>query len=89
MEEYRLEGEKMTDKVRTQAHIKHRLELPDDYGANLDALWDALNDIDTPTSVSLYDSQTMIDNLGQYGYDLLDTFEDAAKANNDFFFEQY
>jgi ribonuclease inhibitor len=89
MKEYRLEGEKMTDPDRTQAHIKHRLEFPDYYGENLDALWDELTAFTEPTSITLYDSSLMLNQLGQYGYDLLDTFEDAARTNHNVLFESY
>lgn len=87
MLDIRLEGEKMKDRSSAQRHIAKRMDFPDDYGNNLDALWEALNDIDETVAVTLYDTTLMLNQLGQYGHDLLDTFEDAAAANSNIMFE--
>ncbi|MGL4282643.1 barstar family protein [Eubacterium aggregans] len=80
MIDVRLEGDKMITPEKAQSHIKKRMDFEDNYGATPDALWDALNDIEEPTAITLYDTQAMLNNLGQYGYDLLDTFQDAGRS---------
>lgn len=82
MREYNLEGRKMTDKTRTHEHLAHRLELPDSYGRNLDALWDALMAIRKTSVINFNNPDAAIENLGQYGELLLQTFKDAARANH-------
>lgn len=87
MVDIRLEGEKMTDENAVHRHIAKRLDFSDDYGKNLDALWEELTDLDENMIITLYDTSSMLDHLGQFGYDLLDTFEDAARANHHIIFE--
>ena len=89
MIDVRLEGEKMTDEYEAQRHIKKRMDFADDYGMTPDALWDAVVAIDEPTAVALYDKEIMLDNLGDYGYELIDVFEDATKTNHDLIFESF
>ena len=46
MREVYLEGRLMTDRAAAHAEIKDKLSLPEYYGANLDALWDCLIEIE-------------------------------------------
>ena len=87
VKECNLEGLKMVTKERAHAHIAHRLELPDSYEKNLDSLWDELMAIDEDTMIHLDDPDALIDNLGQYGEDIITTFEDAAEGNGKLVFD--
>jgi ribonuclease inhibitor len=81
MKEYNLEGQKMTSKARAHEHIAHRLEMPESFGRNLDGLWDFLSHIRTNTIINFTDTDAVVENLGQYGEDLIKTFTDAAAGN--------
>ena len=89
MIDVRLEGEKMTSEYEAHRHIKKRMDFPNNYGMNQDALWDALLAIDKPTGITLYDQDVMLDALGDYGYELLKLFKDAPRANHDLYFEAF
>ena len=82
MREINMEGRKMVTKERAQLHIQHRMDWPDSYGKNLDALWDGLVGIRKTTAIHFFDPDVLTDNLGQYGVEIVKTFEDAAKANS-------
>jgi ribonuclease inhibitor len=81
MREVNIEGRKMDSKERAQLHIQHRMDWPESYGKTLDALWDGLMGIRKNTMIHFFDPDIVKDQLGQYGFSLVQTFEDAAKAN--------
>lgn len=83
MKELRIEGRKMTDKQRAHRHLENRLELDGtyEYEGTLDGLWDALMSIRKDCVISIEDSDAIVDNLGQYGEEILDEFRDAEKGN--------
>ena len=69
-----------TTKQQLHAALKEALSFPDWYGNNLDALYDCLTEVDTPTCLQ----------LTNWNHDLPiapgfeDTFRDAAEANSCF-----
>lgn len=76
-----LEGKAMTDRPAAHTHLAERLELPEYYGRNLDALYDMLTDIGTQTELVLIDPAAVTEQLGRYGEALLDTLREAAENN--------
>ncbi len=73
-----LNGRYMTGKEAAHAYLKRRLHFPDYYGANLDALYDLLTTW-VKGEIVLKNSEVMLENLGEYGQAMLDTFADAAE----------
>lgn len=74
MTEYiELDGHKI--KEYSHEYLIKTLDLPDYYGRNLDALYDCLTDICEDTEIHLFNSNDV-------SLDLIDTFFDAACANN-------
>ena len=69
-----------TSKEALHQYLKEVLHLPDYYGGNLDALFDCLTEIGSPTRLVLQHTQRLI-SLGDYGEALLSTFRDAALEN--------
>ncbi|NMB04035.1 MAG: barstar family protein [Tissierellia bacterium] len=51
MKRIRLWRPELSQKTAAHVMLKHRLDLPDYYGNNLDALWDMLTEISQPTQV--------------------------------------
>lgn len=76
-----LEGRAMTDRVSTHSHLLERLELPEYYGRNLDALYDVLTDMASPVQITLRDPAAVTEQLGRYGEALLSTMQEAAENN--------
>ena len=74
-----LDGKAMTDRVAVHTHLAQRLELPEYYGRNLDALYDVLSEL--TGEILLEDSAAVIEQLGRYGESLLATMREAAEAN--------
>jgi len=70
-----LDGTEMLTKEATHAYLAQRLELPDYYGRNLDALWDLLGE--KQWQITLTNVSEMIEGLGVYGEKLVQTFREA------------
>ena len=73
MNEIVLYGEEM--KENPHEYIKEKLDFPDYYGENLDALYDCLSELGRKIII-IKDSSLLDD-------DLLDTFKDASRENPD------
>lgn len=87
MQKVTLEGSKMDTPERAHALLKERLELPDYYGANLNALWDCLTGwIDLPVEVEWLDFGSSRARLGEFADELRATFEQAAEEVEGFSF---
>lgn len=70
-------------RTRTQAHeyLKKELGFPDYYGENLDALWDMLTNESERLEIVIRNGNEFIENLGEYGKNLLDTMLEAGEEN--------
>ena len=61
------------------AQLKEKLELPDYYGANLDALWDCLTGwVSLPLTIEWYDFSITERLLGDQAGQVMTVFKDAA-----------
>ncbi|MBK5251305.1 MAG: barstar family protein [Peptostreptococcaceae bacterium] len=81
MEEIRLDGAEMTDRAAVHAYLKIKLDLPDYYGNNLDALWDCLSTDFFPKRIIISNADAMVDNLGGYGEAIINVFREAYEEN--------
>ncbi len=81
MKEIRLNGAKMLDQARTHAYLKRKLNLPDYYGNNLDALWDCLSTDFSGKTITFQKTDQIIKNLGTYGESIIKLFQKAAQEN--------
>lgn len=81
MERIDLDGEQMQDRSKTHDHLTERLQLPDYYGRNLDALYDILSERREPMQLVVRHRETILVRLGKYGEALCRTLEDAALSN--------
>ncbi len=59
---------------QTHDYLHSILELPDYYGSNADALFDALMTIHTPLNIIIINADALQDTLGDYGETLLKVF---------------
>lgn len=71
-----LNGDRMTDPEALHAHLMERLNLPDYYGCNLDALNDCLSSTARRELIVLRRFPVFADALGEYGLTLLQVFSD-------------
>lgn len=78
-----LDGNKMKTKEDAHEYIKNKLTLPDYYGRNLDALWDLLTTVVVDVDIIMYNQKAVIEGLGEYGENLIETFKEAMEENND------
>lgn len=76
-----LEGRQMTDRAVAHDHLQERLGLPGYYGRNLDALYDLLTEVGSPTEVILLDPAAVEKHLGRYGTAMLEVLREAAEKN--------
>lgn len=77
-----LDGKEMINRTRAHLYIGHKLNMPDYYGKNLDALWDVLSTCDKTTKINLINKENLLDYLGDYGNSIIKVFKDAEKENN-------
>ncbi|MDM5191428.1 barstar family protein [Bacillus hominis] len=87
METIQLDGRKFTSKEIMHKILKNKLDLPDYYGENANALWDCLTAwVTLPLTIEwefFKDSQNM---LGQEADLILETFQDAQEEMADEFY---
>jgi ribonuclease inhibitor len=81
MKEIRLNGNEMLNKATTHAYLKEKLDLPDYYGENLDALRDCLTADFSLKRITIYNPAAIIENLGSYGESIINLLEQAAEEN--------
>lgn len=76
-----IDGGLMTSRETAHEVLAARLGLPEYYGRNLDALYDALTERGEPTRLVVLHREELVGLLGGYGRALLETLEDADRAN--------
>ena len=79
-----IDGAAMLTRADAHAQLARALELPEYYGANLDALWDCVSAMDA--ELTLVHPAPMLDALKVYGCKLLETLCEAAESNAHFQF---
>lgn len=83
-----LDANYMTDRRTTHEYIANMLSFPKYYGHNLDALYDMLTDIATPSTIIIKHSELLEKQLGTgYGKLLLNVLKDSATENDFLEFE--
>ena len=75
-----LDGRRMTDRETAHLYLKRKLELPEYYGKNLDALYDCLCEMTGVQIIVTYVPE-MKDNLRRYADNILNVLEAAAEKN--------
>ena len=75
-----LDGRKMTDREGAHTYLKRKLELPEYYGRNLDALYDCLCEMSGVQIILTYIPE-MKNNLRRYADNIIGTFEAAEEKN--------
>jgi ribonuclease inhibitor len=79
MEKIILDGSQFTNKAELHAILKSKLQLPDYYGNNLDALWDCLTgDVKLPMNIEWINFQNSKELLGDYAEKTLNIFINAS-----------
>lgn len=78
-----LDGQQMLNREQVHDYLSHRFNFPDYYGKNLDALYDLLSTYskeDKLVILFIY-PEYMLDALGEYGQQLIQTIQDASEVN--------
>lgn len=81
MRTIKLDLEKMSSLPALHKYLHQALELPEYYGANLDALYDCLSEMAEPTKLIISSKIGTPEYLGWYGEQLLCVLNDAADEN--------
>ena len=76
-----INGNRMASMEEAHHHIQEKCQFPGYYGKNLDALYDLLSTEDRETLLLMFDSKGLVKRLGSKGEKLMETFQDAALAN--------
>ena len=79
-----LHGAQIADRTALHAALAEKLQFPVYYGANLDALHDALTSISTPTVLQIVDFPALEAALGAYAQRFVHVVFDAARENPNF-----
>ncbi|MBR2262785.1 MAG: barstar family protein [Firmicutes bacterium] len=78
-----IDGRKIRSKADLHQTLKDQLELPEYYGANLDALYDCLSTANEETEIYIEGVQKLKSNLEGYYAQLITMLEDACEENGD------
>lgn len=76
-----LDGALMTSRGAAHDHLCARLEFPEYYGRNLDALYDLLTERGEPLTIVLRNKAALYRQMGAYGEALVETLECAVEEN--------
>ncbi len=82
MTEVILDGEEMDSIYTAHKYLASKLNFPDYYGENLDALWDILSTVSEPTKIQLKNEDKLVYCLGDYAKSLLQVIYEAAEVND-------
>ncbi|WP_102272008.1 barstar family protein [Cytobacillus massiliigabonensis] len=84
-----INGEHFVNMQKFHKHIKDKLELPDYYGGNLDALWDCLTGwIDMPLLIVWENFEKSKEYLGDEIHKIVQVFKDAEEEVEGFILVQ-
>lgn len=86
MNVYVLNGKMFKDKNTSYSYLKKMLPLAHYCSNNLDSLYDCLVDYLQNTTIILINEKSLVENLGEYGQDIISVFEDVAKDYHNFIF---
>lgn len=81
MKKYILDGNEFKTKNESYEYIKQVLELPEYVGKNLDALWDALTDLNN-CEIEIVNARRIPRLINEYGLKMLDVFGDLANEKS-------
>lgn len=82
------DGRDFKDIEHTHDILKRKLELPEYYGKNLDALWDCLTGwLDVPVQIKWNNYNDSYFQLGSYAEELKNVFEEASEEMDELVFE--
>lgn len=81
MKQRTLNGKKMTDKEATHKYIAAKLDFPEYYGKNLDALADCVSEFCIDKYIRFKNFDEAQKNLGEYAEMLVAVFSDIAEEN--------
>jgi len=84
MNPYILNGSRMLTRADAHDEIAQALAFPAYYGRNLDALWDMIYPMEA--DVTLVNASAMLEALGDYGKNLLETLLEANEKTRSFRF---
>lgn len=76
-----LDGKEMPSRKATHLYLKQKFNFPEYYGENLDALWDLLTTVGSPTQIRLLNHDLLDGQLGEYGSTLMSVLQAAAHEN--------
>ena len=81
MKQITLNGKKMTDKESAHVYIASKLDFPEYYGKNLDALADCVSEFCLDKYIRFNHFEEAEKNLGEYAEMLVEVFSDIAENN--------
>lgn len=76
-----LSGNRIKTKDALHAFLAKKLNFPDYYGKNLDALHDCLSAYRTPLHITVTYTERLKENLGDYGETFLQLLHDITEKN--------
>ena len=77
-----INGKRVTDRDSLHALLRAKLSLPEDCGANLDAVYDVLTEPGKDRIITLKHENLLRERLGDYADRLLRMLEDAAESGH-------
>ena len=77
-----INGKRVTDKASLHALLRQKLNLPEDCGRNLDAVYDLLTEPGKDRIITVKNEALLRERLGGYADSLLQMLEDASNSGH-------
>lgn len=87
MQDYTLDGRRMTDLFSAHNHIAEVFSFPEDYDRSLDMLWELLCEVPTPFHLSITHWAKAEDGLEDYADELMELLGDLVEEEPGFSFD--
>jgi len=81
MRKLTINGKRLKSREALHEYIAKKLNFPEYYGNNLDALYDCLCEINTPLNIIIKNGDILENELGQYAVNLTLMLADICNSN--------
>lgn len=81
MKKITINGKRLKSREALHEYITKKLNFPEHYGNNLDALYDCLSEIGTPLNIIIKNMDILEEELGQYAVNLTLMLTDISGSN--------
>lgn len=84
MREFMIDGQRMTSEEAIYIHLNRLFCFPNNFGNNLDALWDVLTEETEATIIHFEYTDALLNTIPEYGKKLIRLFEQLNRRTDNY-----